>query len=316
MNVALHQLRAFLAVARHSSFSRGAEDVGMTQSAISLSVRKLESELGVKLLDRTTRQVRLTAVGETLVASSTRLISELDEALRELRDIGEQRRGRAMIACVPSVARSLMPGCITYCAEHWPNVSLVIEDVAASEVVKKVARGEAEFGLTSGTIASTELRTDPLMEDPFCVVFRKDDPLDAKKQVSWADLSGRRLIVLNNTSGSYQIIEDSLEQARVKIDIVLELAQPSSIHGMIEGGVGIAVVPKLAAPRSSDPLLKARVLHGPRVTRTILLLHRRDHSLSPAASAVWNGIKHLYGGGKTGDETGEVSSSFLRRRPR
>lgn len=295
MNVALHQLRAFLAVARHSSFSRGAEEVGMSQSAISLSIRKLETELGVKLLDRTTRQVRLTAVGETLVASSTRLISEIDSALRELRDIGEQRRGRAAIACVPSVARSLMPGCIAYCAEHWPNVSLVIEDVAASEVIRKVARGETEFGLTSGTIGNAELSSEALMEDPFCVVFRKDDPLAKRKQVRWADLSGRKLIMLNSTSGSHQIIGESLRQAGIEADTVLELAQPSSVHGMIEGGIGIAVVPLLAAPRPSDLVLKTRPLHAPQVSRTILLVSRRDHSLSPAASAVWNALHYLYG---------------------
>src|SRR5271156_6073525 len=122
MNVALRQIRAFLAVAKHGSFSRAAQDVGLSQSAISLSVRQLENELGLKLLDRTPRQVLLTAVGETLAANGSRLIDELDSTLRELRDIGVQHRGRVAMACVPAVARSLMPRCVEYCAAKWPSV--------------------------------------------------------------------------------------------------------------------------------------------------------------------------------------------------
>ena len=142
MNVALRQLRAFLAVARHGSFSRAALEVGLSQSAVSLSVRQLEAELGLKLLDRTTRQVQLTAVGATLVASGSRLVDELDVTLMELRDIGVQHRGRVKMACVPAVARSLMPGCVAYCSEKWPNISFGIDDCAATEVVRKASRGE------------------------------------------------------------------------------------------------------------------------------------------------------------------------------
>lgn len=138
MNVGLRQLKVFLAVARHRSFSRAAEDIGSSQSAVSLAIRQVETELGVKLLDRTTRQVRLTSVGETLVATSARLLNELDTVLRELRDIGVQHRGTVAMACVPSIARSLMPRCIEYCSTKWPNVSFSIEDVAAKEVVQKV----------------------------------------------------------------------------------------------------------------------------------------------------------------------------------
>ena len=294
MNVALRQLRAFLAVARRGSFSRAAEDIGSSQSAVSLSVRQLEIELGLKLLDRTTRQVRLTAVGQTLVASSSRLIEELDATLRELRDIGEQHRGRVVMACVPAVARSLMPRCVEYCSRKWPNVSLSIDDSAATEVVRKVSRGEAEFGIASGRIENADLHVHELMQDPFRLVCRRDDPITATGIVTWKQLAGRRLVMLSNTSGSRQAIEATLAQAETKVEIFLELAQPSSILGMVEAGLGIAVVPELAAPRHDDPALATCQLVEPDVSRTILLLRRRDRSLSPAATAVWGALLHLY----------------------
>ncbi len=298
MNVALRQLRAFLAVARRGSFSRAAEDIGVSQSALSLSVRHLENELGLKLLDRTTRQVTLTNIGETLVATSSRLIDELDVTLRELRDIGQQRRGRVVMACVPSVARGLMPKCVEYCSEKWPSISLSINDIAASEVVRKVSLGEMEFGLASGDIGSAELDIYPLMEDPFCLVCRKDDSWARKSSVSWTQLTGRRLLMLNNTSGSRQVIETTLKQSGVRVDVFLELAQPSSIHAMVEAGLGVAVIPRLAAPGRNDPTLVTRRMSKPAVTRTILLFRRKDRSLSPAAAAVWGALIELYGKGK------------------
>jgi DNA-binding transcriptional LysR family regulator len=95
MNVGLRQLRAFLAVAKCGSFGRAAEEVAVSQSAVSFAVQQLENELGLRLLDRTTRQVRVTAVGETLAASATRLLAELDTVLRELKDTGRCCRKRS-----------------------------------------------------------------------------------------------------------------------------------------------------------------------------------------------------------------------------
>ena len=294
MNVDLRQLRAFLAVARRGSFSRAAEDVGSSQSALSLSVRQLETELGLKLLDRTTRQVSLTTAGETLVAAGSRLIDELDATLRELRDIGQQRRGRVAMACVPSVARSLMSGCVAYCAAKWPDVSLSINDIAASEVLRRVSLGEFEFGLASGEINGADLEIFPLIQDPFRVVCRRDDPWAAKKSISWSQLGDRPLLMLNNTSGSQQLIEATMTQSGTRPNVFLELAQPSSVLAMVEAKLGVAVVPELAAPKPDDPVLTTRRLTKPDVSRTILLFRRRDRSLSPAASAVWAALVHLY----------------------
>jgi DNA-binding transcriptional LysR family regulator len=132
------------------------------------------------------------------------------------------------------------------------------------------------------------------MEDPFRLVCRRDDPIATSGTVTWGQLSGRRLIMLSNTSGSRQLIETTLERTRTKADIFLELAQPGSVLGMVEAGLGVAVVPQLAAPRGDDRLLSTCPLIKPNVSRTILLLRRRDRSLSPAAMAVWTALIDLY----------------------
>lgn len=294
MNVGLRQLRAFLAVAKCGSFGRAAEEVGVSQSAISFAVQQLENELGLRLLDRTTRQVRMTAAGESLAASATRLLAELDTVLRELKDTGQRRRGRIVMACVPSVARGLMPGCVEYCARKWPDISFAIEDIAAKDVVAKVKRGDVEFGVAGGYIDVSELHVEALTKDPFVLACRRDDVLARSKVVPWRKLSGRRLVMLDNTSGSRPQIMDTLTEAGVKAQIVLELAQPSSVLAMVEAKLGIAVVPTLVAPIESHPALTVRRLVRPSVSRSIFLLKRRDRSLSPAASAVWSALAELF----------------------
>jgi DNA-binding transcriptional LysR family regulator len=194
MNVGLRPLRMFLAVAKHGSFSRAAEEIGSSQSAVSLAVRHVEAELGLKLLDRTTRQVRLTTAGQALAATASRLIGELDAALRELHDIGVQRRGKVMMACVPSVARSLMPICIAHCSRRWPEVSFAIDDVPAETVLEKILRGDVEFGLSSGEVGGPDLHVESLMNDRFLLVCRRENIFSRRGSVAWTDLAGQRLI--------------------------------------------------------------------------------------------------------------------------
>ncbi len=295
MNIGLRQLRAFLAVAKHGSFRRAAEEVAVSQSAVSFAVQQLESELGLRLLDRTTRQVRMTAVGESLAASGSRLIGELDTVLKELKDAGRRRRGRVVMACVPSVAHGFMPKCVEHCAAKWPEVSFAIEDIAAREVVAKVERGDVEFGVSGGNIAASELHVEDLATDPFVLACRRDDELAGLKTVAWGRLTGRRLVMLNNTSGSRPQILETLTRTGVHAEIALELAQPSSVLAMVEARLGVAVVPLLVAPAEDHPTLTTRRLVKPSVSRTIFLLRRRDRSLSPAASAVWSALIELFG---------------------
>jgi DNA-binding transcriptional LysR family regulator len=212
----------------------------------------------------------------------------------ELRDISVQHRGRVKMACMPAVARSLMPRCVETCLSRWPHISFSVDDRAAADVIRKVQRGEVEIGVASGDFDRSDLHVEALMDDPFCLVCRREDPIAAGGAVRWSQISGRRLVMLGNTSGSRKLIETTLGLTGMPVEIVLELAQPSSILGMVEGGVGIAVVPLLAAPRADDRVLATRPLVDPEVSRSILLLRRRDRSLSPAATTVWTALLDLY----------------------
>jgi DNA-binding transcriptional LysR family regulator len=145
------------------------------------------------------------------------------------------------------------------------------------------------------------------------LVCRRDDEFAKLKSVGWVSLSGRRMIMLNNTSGSRQQIADTLTSAGVKPVVALELAQPSSVLAMVEANLGVAIVPRLVAPDLDHPLLVTLSLNRPAVSRTIYLLRRRDRSLSPAAAAVWSALHHLFDGRKDGRHLRRVRTVNARR---
>ncbi|MGE8161785.1 LysR substrate-binding domain-containing protein [Paraburkholderia sp. NPDC080076] len=294
MNVTLRQLRVFIEVARLQSFSRAGDEIGLTQSAVSRCVRELEGEIGLKLIDRTTREVQLTDVGGNLVSSVSRLLTDLDDALREIREIGEQRRGRVVVAASPTVACRLMPRVVASCGQQFPYIALGLRDDVQSDVVRKVKSGEVDFGVIIGPFSADDLLSESLMTDTFCVVLRDDHPLAAKERVAWADLDGQQLVMLDYASGSRPIIDAAMQEYGVSATVVQELGHSATVFGLVEAGVGVSVLPWLALPLPAGASLVARPL-VPRAERTVELVRRRDRSLSPAAEAVWGLIRQLPG---------------------
>lgn len=294
MNVTLRQLRVFIEVARLQSFSRAGDEIGLTQSAVSRCVRELEGEIGLKLIDRTTRDVQLTDVGGNLVSSVSRLLSDLDDALREIREIGEQRRGRVVVAASPTVACRLMPRVVAACGRQFPYITLGLRDDVQTDVVRKVKSGEVDFGVIIGPFSADDLLSESLMTDSFCVVARDDHPLAAQERVAWTQLEGQRLVMLDYASGSRPIIDAVMQEYGVNATVVQELGHSATVFGLVEAGVGLSVLPWLALPLPAGASLVARPL-VPRAQRTVELVRRRDRSLSPAAEAVWGLIRQLPG---------------------
>lgn len=286
MNVTLRQLRVFIEVARLKSFSRAGEEIGLTQSAVSRCVRELEAELGLKLIDRTTRDVKLTDVGANLIASVSRLLGDLDDTLREIREIGEQRRGRVIVAASPTIACLLMPRVVAASERQFPFVTLGLRDDVQSDVLRKVKSSEVDFGVVIGPLDVADLVCEPLMIDSFCLVARADHALASYAQVPWTALNGERLVLLDHASGSRPLIDAALAAQRVNASVVQELGHSATVFGLVEAGIGVSVLPWLSLPLPAGSSLVARPL-TPRAERTVELVRRRDRSLSPAAQAVW-----------------------------
>ena len=167
INFDLNDLLAFRAVAELSNFRRAAESVNISQPAFSRRIDKLEQALGVRLLDRTTRRVNLTAVGRDFHRKVVSMLDELDGTLLSIRGMAATRLGEVTIACVPSTVYYFLPQVIQRYQERHPKIRVKVFDASANEVLAAVARGEADFGLNFMGGQEPDIEFKTLLEERF-----------------------------------------------------------------------------------------------------------------------------------------------------
>ncbi|MCP1440166.1 DNA-binding transcriptional LysR family regulator [Erwinia persicina] len=290
MNYTLRQLRVFVAVAQQRSFSQAGQMIGLSQSAVSHSVKELESEMGIRLLDRTTREVMLTEAGVQLASRLERLLEELNTTLLDVRSYGQQRSGTVRIAASQTISAHLMPQCLAASQLHFPEIKIMLRDRPQQWVLQSIRNAEVDFGIVIGPLQVDDLEGEAILEEPFLLLCRQDDPLAAEKEISWQMLNRRLLVLQDYSSGSRILIDEALRQQQVKVEIVQEIGHPATLYPMVEAGIGISILPALALPLPQGrPLLVRRIT--PEINRSIMLVRRKNRSLSPAAEAIWQEVR-------------------------
>ena len=286
MNITLRQLRVFQAVAEGRNFSRAGDRIGLTQPAVSRSIVELEAQLGLKLLDRTTREVVLTEAGQSLALRLDRVLDELDQALAEVHGMAGARRGKVRVASSPTLSANLMPACIAECARRDPDIELVLLDRIQQDVLDSVRAGEVDFGVVVEPPATDDLHCEAILDDPFCLVMPPGHRLAARASVRWSVLEGEPLVLLDHASGSRRLIDEALARHGARCEVRQQVGHPTTAFRMVEQGIGISVMPAMAMPPMGLPALVVRPL-VPKVQRSIMLVHRRNRAPAPLAQRVW-----------------------------
>lgn len=289
MNIGLRQLRAFLAVARHQHFRRAADSLHLSQPAVSRYVADLEDELGIRLFDRTTREVVPTDAGRYLQSAISRVLDELEGVLSHVHSESERKRGKVHVASVPTLSASLMPRCIADCAARYPELTIQLHDQAQTLVLDSVRGGEVDFGVAVDPPETGEFDTELLLHDPFVLVCRPDHPLAQLDRVPWRKLHGQPLILLDYSSGSRRLIDHALASRHIEANIVQQTGHTLTAFRMVEAGLGVSVSPALSPPPTT---LVTRPL-TPHESRDVVLIRRRQRSLSPLATLVWESLRAL-----------------------
>lgn len=281
--VSTRQLRAFLALAEQRHFTRAAADCHLSQPAFSALIRQLEQMLGLKLFDRSTRHVALTAEGQEFEAAARRVLDEVDAAFAGLRDRAAARRGRVAIALLPSLAADWLPAVLAGFRARHPGIELQVADVLSEPCIERVRGAQADFALAAVRADTPELRADAFCRDDFHLVCPADHPLARRRALKPADLRGQPFVHLSRTSSVRQYIEAALHPEVPPA--VLEVDQLATVAGLVRAGLGISLVPALALYAFRSPQLALRRLNWPGLQRQIYLVRRRDRSLSVAAQA-------------------------------
>ncbi len=291
MNVSLSDLRAFLVVAELQSFHQAATALNLSQPALTRRVQKLEEALGVQLLERTTRRIAPSIVGREFLPKVRRLLDDLDASLLSVREIAERSSGQVNVACVPTAAYYFMPEVIRAFNEAYPRVRIRIVDEGANAVLQSVIDGDVELGINLLGGQEDEIEFEPLLEEPFVLACCHDHPLAQKAQVEWQELAPYRFITAGRLSGNRMLLDLGLAAANWRPKWLYEVQHLSTALGLVEAGLGIAALPRLAMPTRPHQVLVSRPLLNPLITRTVGIIRRRSRQLSPAAEAFYRILK-------------------------
>ena len=288
MNFDLADLRGFLAVADLGSFSAAAQALHLSQSALSRRVDKLELALGVQLFERTTRRVELSTIGRGFLPRARNVLNEVENALIGFHDLAYRLSGEVTIACVPSAVAYFLPDVIRQYHAKYPGIRVRVIDESSSAILTVVARGEADFGLTYIGTQDADVVFQPLLEEAFVVALQVGHPLSERESLTWDDLTTVDYISLAQGSGNRFLIDQALANRDIRPRSFCEVKHVPALVSLVEAGLGVGVVPKLAMPAEGHATLVTRPLTNPAISRTLGLISRRGRTLSPVAQLLFD----------------------------
>ena len=283
MNYTLRQLEGFLAVAELGNFTRAAERMRLTQSALSVLVAELERSLRLRLLDRTTRRVELTEAGAQFRAVASKVVADLDHAVRNAHLLADRRHGRVTIAAPPLLAATMLPPVIAKHRLGFPGIELSLVDAATDRIVAGLRAGEIDLAVGTFPPDVDDMERIPLIRDQLVAACLNDYPCASDGAASWHTLSKYPVIVLTPESGIRSLAERSWLAAGAFIRPAFEVSQIATALALVEVGLGIAILPSYALRRSIPACIAVRI--DPEINRNIDVVSLRLRSLSPAAAS-------------------------------
>jgi DNA-binding transcriptional LysR family regulator len=291
----LRQLRYLEAVARHRHFTRAADELHVAQSAVSHQVRRLEQELGVELLERTTRSVELTAAGRVAVARARAALAEADGLSGELDELRGLVRGTIAIGALLPAGHLDLPVLLAEFNRRHPGIEIEFREGTAADMKAHLARGEldAAFVLESGA-QPPELGRLELSEAEMVLAMSPQHALAAKSPLPIERLDGQHLIAFRRGSSVRHALDLALERAGARPRIALEGSDLLLIRALAAQGFGLAVLPRSFAELAGPPL-SIRSLR-PQIKLPVVLLWREVASHSPATRAFLEFVGEAAGG--------------------
>ena len=279
----LNHLTVFHAVAQTGSMTLGAERLDISQPAVSKQVRELERALGVHLLDRVGRRVRLSRAGEVLAAYARRLFALAHEAEEAMTDVRAAGRGRLAIGASTTIGTYLLPGVL---AEFWrrhPRVELLVQIENTEQVHRRLAGHELDLGLTEGPVEEGDLDTEDFHQDELVMIAAPGHRLAGRPRVPLSAVREEPFVLREPGSGTRAVEERALARLKLPVRAAMELGSTEAIKRVVAAGVGLAVVSRLAvaAERSAGTLAVLPVA-ALRIARPLHLVRRKGRRDGPA----------------------------------
>ena len=286
MRIKLDDVEAFCAVVDYGSFKEAANELNITPSALSRRLSKLEDLLGARLLDRTTRQVSASTIGEEFLPEAQRIVATFRKSVDNLHDLIHVRTGSVSLATNMTIADTILPRIIRKFREENPFVKVFATESSSPQALDRVLNHECEFAIAQFGEGLPGLEFEPLLEDYFVLLCHQDHPLATQNQITWADLEKYNFIQLRGSSGTIKILKRTLGDQMQYLSGDFKVGHFSTLLGFVGENLGISAIPSIVNLRRPDINLVTRPIGQPSVSRQLGIVTKRGRSLSPAGNVL------------------------------
>ena len=280
----MSSLRLFMQIAHTLSFSETARMTNVSQPALSRTIRLLEETLDVRLFDRNSRNVTLTAAGETLLPIVERLTADFDHAFTSVRQNFAGERGRVVVGALPSVAAGALPGMIAGFQAVYPLVEIILHDHLSGTLYQEMQDRQIDLAITTPP-DEDNFRFEPLLEDDYVLVCRTGHAVDLPGTADWSIFADNPFIAMAARSSVRALTDTAFIKAAVGVKPLYECTQLATMGGLLAAGLGISALPQSTLAMLGQVTLVSRPLTAPMISRTIGMAWLADRTLPPAAAA-------------------------------
>lgn len=276
-------LQAFAAVAKHRSFSDAAEQLFLTQPAVSKRVRQLENDLGVALFDRIGRKVSLTEAGRALLPRARRLLNDASEIRRALADLGGDVGGRLVMGTSHHIGLHRLPEPLRAFTRNYPEVELDIRFMDSEAACHAVVIGDLELAIvTLPPSPLPHLRLQPIWQDPLVFMIAQDHPLAGKRNVSLKTLLREPAVLPSSSTYTRRILEQAVRKQGLSLNIAMETNYLETLQMLAASGLGWSLLPRTQLDRRVNTV----GIRGFQLSRQLGAVTHEKRSLSNAATAM------------------------------
>lgn len=282
----VRDLEVFLSVARHLNFTRAGLEVHLSQPSVSVRVRRLEEELGVKLFEQVGKKVALTEAGRQLEPHARRAVAALDDARRVIEEVRGLERGALRIGASTTPGIYLVPQIIAGFKRLHPKIEVRLEIKDTRRVEEGVIGNDYDFGFVGGHLVGGEIEILPWRTDEIILVAPPGHPLAGKRRVTPNELTKQQFIFRERGSATRAAVNETLRPLSLQPEAVMEVDNPEAVKQAVRAGLGVAFVSRFAV----ESELKAGTLvvvkvRGLTIRRELKIAYRKDKHLSRAAQA-------------------------------
>ncbi len=287
----LGQLKYFVKIVEHRSFTKAAHDCSVSQPALSQQIAKLERELGQPLFERQGRTIQVTSAGNLLKTHADKILQLVDDAKRQITDDGQT--GRVSISAIPTIGPYLLPTVLNSIADQFDSASFAVGENVTSELLRACSNGEINAGIIALPAEAKYLAIEPLYREELYLALPKKHKLSRAAEISIDDLEEEPFIFLNEAHCLVENIETFCNQRRFQPIVTTRIHQLVTVQNLVSQGHGISFIPQMACDESRNSKLVYRRLAGPKPFRTIALCSNPYRYQSQLLQNVLKAIREL-----------------------